>query len=87
MGDLLVCGGLHFSRGGLDFEEGKSLFWHWIIPIFKKKSPANIPFYVLERQKCVNLPKNLPDPWGCWIYRIQVEDLKRAEGINSGGWD
>ena len=24
-----------FSRGGLDFEEGKALFWHWKVPIFK----------------------------------------------------
>ena len=22
------------DSGGLDFEEGKALFWHWIIPIF-----------------------------------------------------
>ena len=39
-GDLLVCEGLNFP-GGFDFEEGKALFWHWIIPIFKKNPPSD----------------------------------------------
>ena len=30
----MVCG-VKFYRGGLDFEEVKALFWHWIVPIFK----------------------------------------------------
>ena len=29
-----------FFRGGLDFEKGKALFWHWIIPIFNYFLPA-----------------------------------------------
>ena len=33
--------GVKFSRGGLDFEEGKALFWHWIISIFN--------FFYLQR--------------------------------------
>ena len=33
-GEFLVCG-VTFFGGGLDFEEGKALFWHWIVPIFK----------------------------------------------------
>ena len=28
------------AAGGLDFEEGKALFWHWKVPIFKKNEPA-----------------------------------------------
>ena len=35
---------------------------------------SNIPFYVLERQKYVNLRKICPSmdiQGGCWIFRIQ----------------
>ena len=31
-GGSKIAGGLHFT-GGLDFEEGKALFWHWIVPM------------------------------------------------------
>ena len=31
---------------------------------------------VLERQKCV---KKSAHPWGCWIFRIQVENLTRGD--------
>ena len=40
---------------------------------------SNIPFYVLERQRCVNLQKI------CWIFRIQVGGFDKGEGKNSGG--
>ena len=30
--------GGYFPGGGLDFKEGNALFWHWIVPIFKKYS-------------------------------------------------
>ena len=42
--DLLVCGGLNFP-GVLDFEEGKALFWHWIVPILEIFTCGG-PFYL-----------------------------------------
>ena len=27
----------YIFQGGSDFEEGKALFWHWIIPIYGPK--------------------------------------------------
>ena len=38
-GTFWFAGGYIF-QGSLDFEEEKALFWHWTVPIFKKKSPA-----------------------------------------------
>ena len=45
---------------------------------------SNIPFYVLERQRCVNLQKICPSR-GCWIFRIQGGGFDKGEGKNSGG--
>ena len=35
-GDFLVYIFQGGGVGGLDIEEEKALFWHWIVPIFKK---------------------------------------------------
>ena len=37
---------------------------------------SNIPFYVLERQKCVNLHLSIQDD--CWIFRIPAKDFTRG---------
>ena len=36
----MVCGGLNSPMGGLNFEEGKALFWHWIVP-FSENNMVN----------------------------------------------
>ena len=71
-GNLLVCGGLNFP-GGLDFEERKALFWHWIIP-----------FYVLERQKCVNVRNICPSRMIVGFSGFRQRILQ-GEGTDSGG--
>ena len=42
-GGIFGLWGLNFP-GGLGFEEGKALFWHWILPIFKNLQQAIILF-------------------------------------------
>ena len=43
---------------------------------------SNIPFYVLERRdKNVQTYENLPIQGGCWIFRIQGEDLTRVSKL------
>ena len=45
---------------------------------------SNIPFHEPERHKCANLRKICQSRGGCWIFRIQGEDLTR-EGNSGGG--
>ena len=50
----------YIFQGGFGFRRRKIPFLALDNTNFQKNSPANIPFYVLEIQKCVNLRKICP---------------------------
>ena len=54
-------GGGNFPGGGLDFDEGKALFWHWIVPIFNFFSlqRAILPYFNSQFSKNITCSRLL----------------------------